>query len=211
MANQKAFCMSLSNYRVLFIVITSIIALLVASPALQRLLVYPRTEFFTELWLLGPEHKAQDYPSNVTSGKIYSIYFGIANHLGNCAYYAIEVKFRNESMPRPTSFGPIENRTPSGLPSYWRTSVFVADESLWELPVGFSLNYTVDLGSKEVLFHELTFNGVASDLSGLTSAWNVTGKTFYGNLLFELWLYDSSISDFAYHGRFVDLRLNITG
>ncbi len=36
---------NLSEYKVIFIVVTAVVALLVASPALSRFLVYPRTEF----------------------------------------------------------------------------------------------------------------------------------------------------------------------
>ena len=55
--------MNLQEYKVLVFVVTAIVALIVASPALQRILVYPQTEFFTELWLLGPNHVAGEFPS----------------------------------------------------------------------------------------------------------------------------------------------------
>ena len=45
---------NLQQYKTLLLVVTAILSLLVASPALERLLVYPQTEFFTELWILGP-------------------------------------------------------------------------------------------------------------------------------------------------------------
>jgi hypothetical protein len=202
--------MKLDEYRLPFIVVTAIIMLLVASPALSRLLVYPRTEFFTEMWLLGPSHTAEDYPYNLTNGQNYTIYLGLGNQLGYCAYYLVEVKFRNETQSMPTSFGPIENRTPSDLPSLLNVTAFVADESTWELPVTFSFDYGFNQAGLEVEFHSLRFNGAVLDLGGLTSAWNSTTSRFYGDLLFELWLFNSTSSSFNYNYRYVDLKLNMT-
>jgi uncharacterized membrane protein len=129
--------MSLHEYRVTFVVVTGVMALIVASPALSRLLVYPRTEFFTELWILGPNHRAEDYPFNITRNHSYSVFLGVSNRLGYCAYYLVEVKFRNLTQSAADSF----NRTPSSLPSLFNITAFVADESVWEQQLTFSFNY----------------------------------------------------------------------
>jgi hypothetical protein len=42
------------------------------------------------------------------------------------------------------------------------------------------------------------------------SDWNPQTNVFYGNLFFELWIYNSTISDFQYHERYVDLKFNMT-
>jgi hypothetical protein len=199
-------CMNLGELRVTFIVVTAVLTLLVASPALSYVLVYPRTEFFTELWLLGPEHMAEDYPFNVSRGQSYSVYLGVGNQLGYCAYYVVEVKFRNESQPAPDSF----NQTSSGLPSLFNVTAFVADEGSWELPVTVSFDYGFNQSGLEVEFHDMRFNDVVLDLGGLKTAWNSTTSRFYGNLLFELWLFNATSSSFQYHERYVDLKLNMT-
>jgi hypothetical protein len=201
--------MNLHEHRVLFMAVTGILALLVASPALSRLLVYPRTEFFTEMWLLGPNHTAEDYPFNVSSGQSYSVFLGIGNHLGYCAYYLVEVKFRNQTQPAPTSLGPIENRTASSLPSLFNITAFVADEGTWELPLTFSFDYyneTLTL----LKFYNMTLNGVKFDMSNYTVAWDSKSNGFFGNLFFELWICNRATGRFQYHERFVSLWLNMT-
>jgi len=190
--------------------VTGILALLVASPALSRLLVYPRTEFFTELSLLDLNHRAENYPYNITRGLNYSVFLEIANHLGYTAYYLVEVKFRNQTQSAPTSFGPLANRTPSSLPSLYNITVFVADEEVWEREVVFSFNYGFNETLLKVEFFNMTLNGVERDLRGLSTAWNASSNRFYGNLVFELWLFNASSSAFQYHERFVDLKLNMT-
>jgi hypothetical protein len=202
--------MNLSEYKVLFIVVTAVVVLFVASPALSRVLVYPRTEFFSEMWLLGPNHKAEGYPYNISRGQNYTVFLGIGNQLGYCAYYMVEVKFRNETQSAPSSFGPIENRTPSSMSSLFNISAFVADEQDWELPLAFSFDYEVSLDRSQVLFHNLTLNDEILGLEGYSTAWNSTRTIFFGNLMFELWIYDAQATALSYHGRFVDLKFNMT-
>ena len=197
---------NLQMYKALLLVVTVVLALLVASPALQRLLVYPQTEFFTEMWLLGPEHMAENYPVNITSGENYNVFLGVGNQLGKCAYYMVEVKFRNESMSAPSSF----NRTPSSLPSLFSITVFVADKAVGEQFLTFSFDYGFNDPLSKVDFYSMSLNDVKLDLHGLSSERNSTTNRFYGNLIFELWIYNESTSLFEYHERFVDLKFNMT-
>lgn len=202
--------MSIKNYTVPFFVILAIAALLVASPALSSVIKFPRTEFFTELYILGPNDTAENYPYNISSGQNYGLHLGIGNQLGYCAYYIVEVKFRNETQSAPTSFGPPGTLVPSSLPSLFNITAFVADQTTWELPLTFSFSYAFNQTLMQVNFYNLTLNDVALDLRGASSAWNATENTFYGDLIFELWLFNSATSTFQYNERYVDLKLNMT-
>jgi hypothetical protein len=130
---------------------------------------------------------------------------GIANTLGSCAYYQVEVKFRNETQSAPDGL----NQTPSTLPSLFNVPVFVANKESWELPVTFSLDYSFS-GDTRVLFNDIDFNGVNLNLAGLSSDWNSKTNVFYGNLIFELWIYNGTTGSFQYNDRFVDLKFNMT-
>jgi len=180
-------------------------ALIVASPALQRLITLPQTEFFTELWLLGPGHMAEGIPYNITRGDSYNVFVGISNHLGNCSYYSLQVKFRNITQSGPDSF----NRTSSSLAPLYSVNVFVSDKETWELPVTFSFDYSYDSNSSTVNFNSLTFNGAALDLKGYSTTWDSSKSVFFGNLVFELWIYNGATGGFQYHERYVDLKLNL--
>lgn len=198
--------MDLQEYRLSFLIVTSILALLVASPALSRLLVLPRTEFFTELWILGPNHKAEDYPFNITRNQNYNVFLGIGNHLGYCAHYLIEMKFRNQTQSAPDSF----NRTQSSLPALYNITAFVADDGVWELPLTFSFDYGYNETLLQVEFYSLTLNDVQLDMKNCTAAWGGNINGFFGNLFFELWIYNETVDNFQYHERFVSLRFNMT-
>ena len=198
--------MNPQDYKVLFLVATGVLALVVASPALQRLLVLPQTEFFTEFWILGPEHKAEGYPYNVTSGSSYNVFIGMTNHLGQEAYYSIQVKFRNQNQSTPDTF----SRTPSSLPLLFSFNAFVADKETLEIPLSFSFSYLYDPNFSRVDFANLALNGNVVNLGGYSIPWDPERNGFLGNLFFELWIFDDSAGDFRYHERFTDLRLNMT-
>jgi len=198
--------MRLQEYRVLFMAVTGILALLVASPALSRLLVLPRTEFFSEMWILGPNHKAEGYPFNITRGHDYNVFLGVGNHLGDFAYYLVEVKFRNQTQSAPNSF----NRTSSSLPSLFNITAFVPDKGTWELPVTFSFDYGYNETLAQVSLHNMILNGVELDMRDYTMAWDSRNNGFFGNLLLELWIYNATASSFRYHERFVGLWFNMT-
>lgn len=202
--------MNIREYSVLFWTVVGVLALLVASPVLSRILVYPRTEFFTELWILDANHSAEGYPFNISRNQNYSVFLGIGNRLGYCAYYVVQVKFRNQTQPAPTSFGPIEDRVPSSLPSLFNITAFVADEEVWETPLAFSFDYGYNETLSQVEFYGLTLNDVVLDMKGYTINWDSEKGEFLGNLFFELWIYNRDFSEFQYHGRFVSLRLNMT-
>jgi hypothetical protein len=224
----------LMQFKALFLVVTAVLALLVASPALQQALVFPRNEFFTELSLLGPYGQAANYPYNITSGQNYNVFIGIANHLGSCAYYQVKVKFRNETQSAPDNF----DHTPSSMPSLYNFNLFVADQESVDVPVIFAFNYsfqnmvrtiytnvtvpdehgqnaTIEQRSSNVTllqanFNNLKLNGLDLNLQGYSSDWNSLNNVFYGNLVFELWLYNITLGTFQHNDRFVDLKLNMT-
>jgi len=198
--------MSLEEHKVLFIVVLGVLVLFAASPGLTRLLVLPRTEFFTELWLLGPNHKAEDYPFNVTAGEEYQVFLGIGNRLGYAAYYKVAVKLSNQNQSRPDSF----NRTPSTLPPLYEIRAFVADEDKWETPLTFSLTYNRDENQSHIQVHDVTLDNAQLNVGSFTSSWDSEKNGFYCNLFFEAWIYNTETSSFHYHERFVGLWLNMT-
>jgi uncharacterized membrane protein len=198
--------MNLQEYKVSILVATAVVALIVASPALQRVLVYPQTDFFTEFWLLGPNRMAEGFPYNITRGENYNMFLGIANQLGHFAYYEVQVKFSNSPQSAPDSF----NRTSSSLPSLYSLNVLVADKESWELPVTFGFDYSYDSNSSQITFNRLLFNDEQLNLNGYSASWDSNKTAFFGNLIFELWIYNDTTSTFQYHERFVDLKFNMT-
>lgn len=197
--------MRLQEYKLLIIVVTAVVALLVASPALQRLLVYPQTEFFTEFWLLGTGHTAENYPFNITANKRYDVFLGLENHLRNFSYYQVQVKLRNQTQPGADSF----TRTSSSLSPLYVINAFVADNGTWELPVSFSFSSTFVRNGSQANLDSMIFNGNTLDLSGYSVSLDPKKQQYLLNFFFEVWIYDDTAGVFKYHERFAGLWLNL--
>ena len=197
--------MGLQQYKALLLIVTAVLALFVASPVLQKLVYFPQTDFFTELSLFGPYNNAT-YPSSVSFGINYRLYLNVDNHLGSCAYYVIEAKFGNQTEFTPDSF----NHTNSALPSLGGITFFVADNESLKLPIDVSFQYKVDPNnSRQLDMQSITLNGATINVNPTTIAWNQKKNGFYGNLFFELWLFNDTTNALQYHNRYVSLWLKM--
>jgi len=198
----------LQQYKNLIFVATTAVALLMASPSIQQVLIYPQPEELTEFYLLD-ENRNAIYPSNVTTDETYRMYLQIANHLGSCAYYQVQIKFSNQTGLGPNSF----NHTSSPLPPLGTLTVLVSDGCIEEIPLDVSFQYNV---SKPVARSEpsrlnvqnIIVNGFSLPVN-LSIAWDTLKASYIGNLIFELWIYNDTDRAFQYHERYLSLWLNM--
>jgi len=178
--------------------------LVAASPTLGFVLTFPGGERFSELWILGPGHMAEDYPFNVEVRREYSIFVGVGCHMGGSTYYAVYAKFRNQTQPLPNATAKIA----SPLPPLYEFQVFIADGFAWESLVNFTVLDAFRLDNSTFVGH-LSINDVVFTVNS-TTVWDSEYKGFFYQLFFELWIYDVSAEGFQYHNRFVGLWLNAT-
>jgi hypothetical protein len=196
--------MSLGNWRIIYTLLCAVLVLIILSPTLGSFFGLPQGEKFSQLWILGENHIAENYPSNVTPNKDYTIYVGIGNHMGHSSYYVLYVKLgvQGEILPNTTA------ETPSPLsPLYEYRSIIENGES-WETSMRFSFSNIAASGD-QLLVQTIRINDVAFNVDKLAS-WDVNNEGYYFNLFFELWFYNIDSHIFQFHNRFVELRLNIT-
>jgi uncharacterized membrane protein len=198
--------MKFQDYRTVFQVGSLALVLLAASPGLSLIGSFPRSgESFSELWLLGPNHMAEDFPFNVQAGEDISLYLGVGNHLGHSGYYLVYAKFRNQTQPLPNS----TNSDPSSLPSIHEFQFLLEDGDVWETPVTFEIA-DASVEGDSMIVESVSVNGRAFDVD-CSSIWDSENGGFYFQLFFELWVYNSESSSFQFHDRFVGVWLNMTG
>ena len=198
--------MKFQDYRTVFQVGSLALVLLAASQGLSLIASsFPRIgESFSELWLLGPDHMAEDFPFNVQAGEEVSLYLGVGNHLDHSGYYLVYAKFRNQTQPLPNS----TSSKPSSLPRIYEFQFLLEDGDAWETPLTFEiLNASVEGDSMSV--ESVSVDGRALDLD-CSSIWDSENSGFYFQLFFELWVYNSESSSFQFHDRFVGVWLNMT-
>jgi len=197
--------LKLSDYKAAFVVVGLAGVLLLASPTLSLVWHLPSSgEKFSELWVLGPNHTAEDYPFNVKAHESYLVYVGVGNHMGSSAYYVVYVKFRNQTEPLPNATA----GTPSPLPPLYEYHVFLRDGEPWEAPLTFSFS-GVSFFENKCFVKSLTVNDVHFGVDELAS-WDRENNGYYCHVFVELWMYNSGSRSFEFHNRFVGLWLNMT-
>jgi len=202
--------MNVEEYRTLFIIGSLVLMLVAVAPTLSLFIGVPwNSERFSELWLLGPEHRAENYPFNIRGMKQYSIYVGVGNQLGDAraraAYYVVYVKFRNQTQQLPN----FTTSEPSPLPPLYEFRFFLSDGEVWEAPLSFAVE-NVLFQQNFSLVQNVSINGIVFPVN-CSSTWDSDRNGFYYQMFFELWLYNMTSSSFQYHNRFVGLWLNMTG
>lgn len=196
--------MNLEDFKLLYVLSCIALGFVILSPTLAMVVRLPSGERFSELWILGSDHMAEDYPFNVKEKEVYKVYLGIGNHMGSLEYYRVYVKLRNQTEPVPS----MVNGTPSTLEPLLEYHAFLSDNETWEKEILFS-------------FEDVSFDGNISKISKLVindytleidkvAIWDEENHGFYFQLFFELWLYDATAASFEFHNRFVGIRLNMT-
>jgi len=99
-------------------ILTSVLAVLLICAILGTALIilFPHPgEPFTELYLLGPEGKASNYPTNLTVNQTGTVTVGVVNHENANTDYKLVVAFANKTI-NSTSFSLPNNQT-------WQSSI----------------------------------------------------------------------------------------
>jgi len=198
--------MNLKEYRTVFLVASLALMIIATFPTLSMVMSSPSSrERFSEFWLLGPEHAAENYPFNVRADEMQGpIYLGVGNHMGCSEHYLIYVKFRNQTQQPPSSTA----SKPSPLLPLYEFQFFLEDGEAWETPLNFIIRNT-SLQKDSIFVGNISINGVTFPVS-CTSTWDSKNNGFYYQLFFELWIYDLGNSSFHFHNRFVGIWLNVT-
>jgi uncharacterized membrane protein len=190
---------NLNQSKIVILIFTLVVALLVVSPAIERFLVLPQPDPVSELGLLGSQHTAANYPSNITPAKNYTVFLYVGNHLGRSAYYMIQAKLLNQTQ--------FNSSTPK--PSLFNETFFVGDKQSWELPITFSFNYTYNQNLTQVNVNQITINGATATAEPTILFRDSKREGYFGYLVFELWIYNSTTKTFENHERSVNLVLNM--
>jgi uncharacterized membrane protein len=196
--------MNLEGYKLIFVAVGLIGVLLIATPALANVIHFPSGEQFSELYLLGPNHMASNYPYDISEGQTYSVYVDVGNNLGSSAYYVLYLKLGNmtDLMPNATL------GTPSSLQPIYEYIFSIQNGANWESQLNFSVSSASILGNNSQI-NTLKINDSNFNIDK-PAVRDSNNTEFRYNLLFELWVFNDKSNSVEYNGRFVDLHLNLT-
>lgn len=196
--------LKLEEIETIFLLISLVGALLIASPSLALAFPSRTVERFSELYVLGPNHMAEGYPFNVRANETYRIFVGIGNHMGSSAHYVLYVKIRNQSEPLPNS----TTYTSSPLPALQKYRVFLSDSRSWEASLNFSVP-KISFSENQSYVRSLIINNLMFEVEK-SAYWNSEYNGFFLELFLELWIYDAKSGGLRFHNRFVGIWLNMT-
>jgi hypothetical protein len=197
--------MNLEDYRTLFLVLTLVLVLVAVSPVLSVVVPFGGgSESFSELWLLGPDHMAEGYPSIFRDGEVYRVFVGVGNQMGSSEYYLIYVKAGNSTNILPD----VDNSLAGSLPPLSEFRFVIADNEVWENTISFGFE---DLVFEDDLLHVgyVVVDGVRFPVE-LSTTWDIERGGYYIQLFFELWRYDVVTGSFKFDDSFVGLWLKMT-
>jgi hypothetical protein len=196
--------MKLGDYKLIFVAIGLVGVLLIASPAIGGAIPPLGSERFSELYLLGPNQMAENYPYNIAVGQSYSVYVNVGNHLGSTAYYGLYVKLGNQTDQLPNA----TRGTPSPLPPIYEYRFSIPDSKNWTSLLAFSVpNASIQATNSQI--NTLKINDVPFNVDK-PAMWNTNSTAFTYRLFFELWIYNGQTGSVEFNNSFVSLQLNLT-
>ena len=196
--------MKLKDYKIIFIAVALVGVLLIASYAIAGAIRAPPGEQFSELYLLGPEQMAQNYPSNIAVGQNYSVYVDVGNHLGSTGNYVLYVKLANatDQLPNTTT------GTPSPLQPLYEYRFTLQDSAVFQRLLSFTVTDATTT-STNAQINTLKINDQTINIDKST-LWNSNSSKFPYTMFFELWLFNEQTGLVQFNDRYVSLQLNLT-
>jgi hypothetical protein len=155
-------------------------------------LFWPRyEEYFFELGLLGGNKKAEDYflgnTSDVRVGSKIIWYIYLGNHMGSPQNVSIRVKLLNSTMLAPDD----RSHEPSPYPVLVEVPVSLGVDETTLVPFVWEIS-EADFLNDSVIVNGLLINNVPVDVNASA----LVGSRF--RLVFELWVYNQSLSDYRF-------------
>jgi hypothetical protein len=195
--------MKLNSYKLVFVGVSLIGMLLIASPALSMVLPSLSTQTFSEIYLLGSDQKFADYPYNVTIGQSYPMYLGVGNHENSAAYYFAAVKIRNQTEPLPNS----NTSSPSPLLPLYEYQFAIAKSQSVEVPLSFSI-VNGSINNQTSSISQIAINDKIIEVNE-QATWNNETQGFPYELFVELYIYNPQLGSVQFYNRYVTLQLNL--
>lgn len=92
--------------------------------------------YFFEIYPLGPEGMAANYPTEVAAGKLIKVWIGVNNHMGRVEYLLVYVKVGANATAIPND----STLTPSSATPYKQIEYFLMDNQTQTFPVTLTIS-----------------------------------------------------------------------
>jgi hypothetical protein len=196
--------MNFDDYKLIFVTVGLIGLLLIATPAIGKVIRFPNREQYSELYLLGPTHAIENYPSNIVIGQENSVYVGVTNHIGLSTYYILYIKLKNQTETSPNAV----TGAYSSLSPLFEYRFLSQNDATWESKLTFSISNAF-FYENQSLIESVIINNISFNVNK-SAMWDENTTRFTYQFLFELWIYNTQTNSIEYTNRYVGLQLNLT-
>jgi hypothetical protein len=163
---------------------------------------FPEAGRFSEIWLLGSDKLINNNSFNVLPYTPYNVFVGVANQMGNFNYYIVYVKMNPNSGYSQNIFNPIQSESQS----VYEYRFFLRNNEIWQGDFKFSIE---ELVLEDNILHVSNLSVNERDIEIDKSIILDDENRFYCQFVFELWIFDTELSDFKYHDRSVWFWISI--
>jgi len=196
--------MSVDNAKLLYVLFCTVLGFIIFLPAIFSVIGLSASEEFSQLWLLGPNHIIDNSGFDVSTAKPFSVYVGVSNNMVDLMFYRVHVKLGNLSDPLPNRAAGL----PSSLKPIFEYNLFLESGEEIEKELIFSFE---DVSFEDNMCHisRLSIDNNDVQVDKIVVMDQLKGG-FNCHLIFELWIYNTTTSDFQFHNRSVWFWINLT-
>jgi hypothetical protein len=181
--------MSVDNAKLFYVLFCTVLGFVIFLPTIFSVLTLPSGEGFSQLWLLGSNHIIGNGDFDVSMGAL--------------EFYTVYVKLGNLSDPLPNRAAGL----PSPLQPIFEYNLFLKNGEEFEKELVFSFE-DVSFEDNICRISRLSIDDHDVQVDKIVVMNQLSG-VFSCQLIFELWFYNTTTSNFQFHNRSVWFWVNL--
>ena len=190
--------------KLIYVATCAILIFIILWPTLALFVAVPKGEKFSELYVLGQDRTFESIPSDISIGTEYKVIVGTGNHMRDVEYYSVRFKLRNQTDVS----NDIQSGGPSRVDAVEDYRFFLANDVVREADFVFAFE-DVSISGNVSRVSALSINSQLMSVDKIAN-WGDGDNGFLYQMLFELWIFNSTTSNFQFHDRSSWFWVNVT-
>ena len=196
--------MNVEYLKLIYVAVCAVLIFIVLWPTLALFVDVPQSEKFSELYVLGQDRTFESIPSDISVGTEYKVIVGTGNHMSDVEYYSVRFKLRNQTEVS----NDVQSGGPSSVDAVEDYRFFLVNEDVREADFVFAFE-NVSISGDVSRISALSINSQLVNVNTIASRGNEDNGFLY-QMLFELWIFNSTTLNFQFHDRSSWFWVNVT-
>ena len=196
--------MNVEYLKLIYVAICAVLIFIILWPTLALFVDVPQGEKFSELYVLGQDRTFESIPSDISVGTEYKVIVGTGNHMRDVEYYSVRFKLRNQTDVS----NDVQSGGPSSVVAIEDYRFFLANDVVREVDFVFAFE-AVSISGNVSRVSTLSINSQLISMDKIAN-WGDGDNGFLYQMLFELWIFNSTTLNFQFHDRSSWFWVNVT-